>query len=116
MDQRLILNKIQVLLKSKGTNYFELSQRMGLSHQAVKRFFAKGQITFENLLKICQILDLSLSDFFYEVEQETMKVFKFLPEQELFLANNPNYLSYFYQIRAKKTPSQIRQLFKLLKK
>ena len=116
MDQKLILNKIQFLLKSKKITYSFLAKKMNLSHQTVKRFFSKGQVTFDNLLKVCTILEINLSDLFYEVEQENMKVFKFTDEQELFFANNPNYLAYFYQLRSKKTPYQIKQLFKISEK
>jgi DNA-binding Xre family transcriptional regulator len=113
MDQKLVLNKIQELLKVKGWTYLSLSKRIGLSHPALKRIFSKKQITFENLIRICEVLDFSLSDLFYEVEQENLKAFRFSDEQERFFAENPHYLSYFYQIRAKKTPAQIQRQFSL---
>jgi len=108
-----VLNKIQELLKVKGVTYLVLSKHLGLSHPALKRIFSKKQITFENLIKICEFLDISLSDLFYEVEQENLKAFRFTDDQEAFFAQNPNYLSYFYQIRAKKTTSQIQNQYSL---
>jgi DNA-binding Xre family transcriptional regulator len=116
MDQQLILKKIQEMLKVKGITYLALSEKMSLSHATIKRIFSKQQITFENLVKICDFLDISLSDLFYEVEQENLKAFRFTTEQELFFASHPNYLAYFYQIRAKKTPAQIRSQFSLSEK
>lgn len=113
MDQKLVLNKIQELLKARGVTYLVLAKYLELSHPALKRIFSKQQITFENLIKICAYLNVSLSDLFYEVEQENLKAFRFTTEQEDFFAEHPNYLSYFYQMRAKKTPAQIQALYVL---
>lgn len=116
MDQKVVLNKIQELLKERGITYLVLANYLGLSHAALKRIFSKQQITFENLIKICNYLNVSLSDLFYELEQENLKAFTFTPEQEIFFADHPNYLSYFYQMRAKKTPGQIQARFGLTDK
>jgi DNA-binding Xre family transcriptional regulator len=116
MDQKLVLNKIQLILKEKGITYLTLADRLKLSHVSLRRIFSKKQITFENLIQICNFLEISLSDLFHEVEQENLKLFRFTEEQELFFAENPNYLSYFYQLRSKKTPLQIKAEFSLSEK
>lgn len=116
MDQTLILKKLQERLKERQMTYSRLGEEMGLSLPAIKRIFSKQQITFENLIRICNLLGLSLSDLFHEVEQDTLKVFRFTEEQEFFFAAHPHYLAYFYQIRARKSPTEIRRKFLISEK
>jgi DNA-binding Xre family transcriptional regulator len=116
MKQQLLVEKIQTILKDRGLSYRDVALSLSLSIPSIKRIFSKKQITLENLLEICKLLDIAPSDLFFEAEQGRLKTFRFSKEQEHFFAAHPHYLAYFYQIRGKRTPAQIKSQFGLTDK
>ena len=57
-----IAAKHKQLRKMKGLGQQELAERSGVSYGSIKRFETTGQISFESLLKLAQILN-RLEDF-----------------------------------------------------
>jgi transcriptional regulator with XRE-family HTH domain len=116
MNQELAIEMIKSLAKDRLATQKDLAQALGLSVAAIKRIFSKKQITFDNIIGICHFFKIEVSEFFNLIEQQNKKEFIFSDEQENFLGENPCYLSYLYEIRCGKTPSQIRSQFKITEK
>lgn len=116
MNQELVIEMIKSLAKDRQATQKDLAKSLGLSVAAIKRIFSKKQITFDNIVGVCHFFKIEVSDFFNLIEQQNRNDFKFSEEQEKFLGENPSYLSYLYEIRCGKTPSQIRSQFKITEK
>lgn len=111
-----MIEMIKSLAQDRQATQKDLAQALGLSVPAIKRIFSKKQITFDNIIGICDFFKIEVSEFFNLIEQQNSKEFKFSDEQENFFGENPCYLSYLYEIRCGKTPTQIRNQFKITEK
>lgn len=60
--QEEIAHKLKLIRKDSGFSQSELAERSGVSLGSLKRFESSGQISFESLLKLAQILN-RLNDF-----------------------------------------------------
>lgn len=71
----LNLNKVQrAYIKSKGITQYRLAQKTGMSHNAMSDFFlGKKRASIETYSKICNALELTLSEFFAMGEQDNKK-------------------------------------------
>lgn len=116
MNQELVIEMIKSLAKDRKATQKDLAEALGLSVAAIKRIFSKKQITFDNIVGICQFFKIEVSEFFSMIENQNLKEFVFSAEQEKFLGDNPSYISYLYEIQSGKTPSQIRSQYKITEK
>lgn len=98
MESQVVINALKRVLKSKGLNYGDLAKELDISRDSIKRIFSQGTITLDRLVKICNILEIDFNDLnlLMDVEQES-KDYEFTLEQEIFLAENFSYVS-FYQL------------------
>ncbi len=89
MESQVVINILKRVLKSKGLNYGDLAQMLGISRDSVKRIFSQGTITLDRLIKICNHLEVDFHDLNLLMEiDHALKEFEFSTEQELFFAKN----------------------------
>lgn len=72
---RAIADKVRALRKKQHLNQQELAERSGVSFGSIKRFETSGQISFESLLKIANVLN-RLDDFdpVFEMKDDLSRV------------------------------------------
>ena len=58
-------NRLEELLRERGYNHYKLSQLMGVDQKSVDRIFQRDSYPkIETLIEICEVLDITLGDFF----------------------------------------------------
>ncbi|QDP00267.1 helix-turn-helix domain-containing protein [Thalassotalea sp. PS06] len=83
---------LKKLLKQQHLTYADIARRFSMSEANVKRFFSQQKLTMDRLEQLCQLLELSLSDFFLLVEQQEQKISQLTLEQEQELVDDPRLL------------------------
>lgn len=91
-----VLEKLDKLRRAKGLSVFKLTELSGLSENTIYNWYNKGCLpTIYALKSVCEVLDITLSEFFAETEAEHLSAqeeklvlsFRRLPERqkELYL-------------------------------
>jgi len=66
----LIVNTLKQELKRQNINYKTVAEALELSHASVRSLFSKKRFTLERLAKICELLQLEISDLVHEMEKQ----------------------------------------------
>ncbi|WP_413580899.1 helix-turn-helix domain-containing protein [Bdellovibrio sp. HCB288] len=104
-------------LKKRKMTYENLAQEMDVSVPTIKRWMGDHDLGLNDLFRICEILDLNLSDL-HALSANTKVAHgpaRLSDEQQKFLVKNMNYLAFFLQIHDGKTPKEIAEKYKLNK-
>lgn len=104
-------------LKKRKMTYEDLAAEMEVSVPTIKRWMGDHDLGLNDLFKICDILDLNLSDLhaLTATVSSNKTPNRLTDEQQKFLAKNMNYLAFFLQIHEGKTPQEIADRYKLTK-
>lgn len=89
-----ISNTIEVLkqlLKANGVNYSDLARALNLSQSSVKRLFSQKNFDLDRLEKICEVININLSDLFTMIKSPKA-VSQLTLEQERNLVSDPKLL------------------------
>lgn len=84
--------KIKEALKAKNMTQMALAEAVGVSNNAVTKWIKSGKVAKDNILKISSILEMPLTDFFTESDDELMHVYQILQNpklKQLLLAAEP---------------------------
>jgi DNA-binding Xre family transcriptional regulator len=87
-----LIEALKQVLKSRSITYAEISRRLGISEASIKRVFAKQSFTLERLDKICQLLDIEITDLAKMVEHESERVVQLTLHQEREIVSDPKLL------------------------
>lgn len=68
------LEKIKILSEKKKITLTDLSSKINMSYQNLNRCIRENKMQAQDLEKICNILDVPISYFFEQCEDETQKV------------------------------------------
>ena len=67
-----VLERIEQLRKEKGWTYYRLSYEAGLTQSTLTNMTARNTLpSVSTLMKICEALGISMSEFFSEPDQAT---------------------------------------------
>jgi DNA-binding Xre family transcriptional regulator len=80
------------VLKARGITYAKLAKALGLSEASVKRVFATRSFTLERLDRICDTLDIEITDLARMVLHESESPSQLTREQEKELVSDPKLL------------------------
>ena len=58
----IYFEQIKSILKNRGLTYRDVGKHLGLSEASVKRIFSHKNLDFDRLLKLCDLLDVTLED------------------------------------------------------
>ena len=83
-----ITTLIKGLLKQQNITYAALADELQMSEANVKRMFAKQALSLQRLERICEILQLSMSELFLLLERNKVLVSTLTHEQEQQLVND----------------------------
>lgn len=108
---------IKLVMKQQAKSYEDLAQQLDISLVSVKRIMSKEELNMSRFVEICNWLEISLSDLekIARYEQANQKNC-FTEKQEDFLAKNPQYLSFLFNLYTDETPEKIQKKFGLSKK
>ena len=108
---------IKLVMKQQGKSYEDLAQHLEISLVSVKRIMTKEELNMSRFVEICNWLEISLTDLekIARYEQSNQKI-RFTEKQEDFLAKNPEYLSFLFNLYTDETPEKIQKKFNLTKK
>jgi DNA-binding Xre family transcriptional regulator len=84
-----ILISLKQLLRAQGKTYADVAAYLQLSEASVKRLLSKGDLTLARLEKICQMLDMELTDFFRYQLSKTPLITYLTTEQEEVIVSDP---------------------------
>ncbi len=69
-------------LKANGTTYADIARHLGLSEASVKRLFSRKSFSLQRLDRICQMIDLEISDLVHLLEADAERLSSLTLEQE----------------------------------
>lgn len=115
--QESLKKSIKSLLKSKKKNYEELAVYLEVSVPTVKRILTKEELSLSRLLKICDYLEVSLSDLekLAKHNHQNTEIY-FTDKQDEFLAKNSHFLTFLLELYSRLSPQQIQKKYKLSSK
>ncbi|MCB1583294.1 MAG: helix-turn-helix transcriptional regulator [Marinicella sp.] len=87
-----VLQALKGLLKQHKINYYQVAVHLGLSESSVKRSFSQGQISLQRLVKICELMDLELTDLLQVVQNQTTELTQLSIKQEQLMVTDIKYL------------------------
>lgn len=103
-----IVESLKYQLHLRGLGYKDLARAWGLSESSVKRLMTSDQLSLEKIDKACELLQISVGDFFKQISfDKKSELYYLTPDQEQALANEPEVLHYFLLIEEGWMPSEI---------
>lgn len=67
----MIYNDLQIIAKSKGIMIKDLADRLGFTSNGLKRSIETGKFPIEKVMPLCQIVGITVGEFFGETPQVT---------------------------------------------
>ncbi len=77
-----LIKTLKKTLKAHGKTYADVSRQLGLSEASVKRLFSQENLSLERLDRICQMLDMEISDLVQLMTEQQHKLQQLTVEQE----------------------------------
>ncbi|MFO1324020.1 MAG: helix-turn-helix transcriptional regulator [Burkholderiales bacterium] len=87
-----LVDALKNVLKARGITYASLAKKLGLSEASVKRVFATRSFTLERLDRICEVLEIEITDLARMVLHEPHSPAQLTREQEKELVSDPKLL------------------------
>lgn len=107
-----VVDRLKVILRIKGVTYKTLAESLGMSEAAIKRAFSEQAFSLKRLDEICDVLQISVQEFFDLNDGEESLTRTLNDEQDLLLASDEKLLCFFYLITAKTSLSKIKQYYR----
>lgn len=108
-----IKSAIKDQLMKKDITYYEVAEYLQCSLPTVNRILGPEEIGLTRIIELCELIGISFSELGALVNDETVKRETFSPDQEAFLAKNPNFFAYFMKLQSGDTPKKISEDSKL---
>ena len=77
-----LIKTLKKALKAHGKTYADVSRQLGLSEASVKRLFSQENLSLERLDRICQMLDMEISDLVQLMTEQQHNLQQLTVEQE----------------------------------
>lgn len=84
------------MLRARGITYRELAQRLGVSEPTVKRDLSRGDFSLSRLDRICEALDITISDLLQNETRSSEYQTQLSDAQENALVSDPKLLLLTY--------------------
>jgi len=83
-----LINTLKKALKAQGKTYLDVADALNLSEPSIKRMFADEHITLKRLDRICEMLDLELSELILMMQDNSDLISQLTKEQEQDLVSD----------------------------
>lgn len=77
-----IIHLLKKTLRREGVTYFDIASHLNLSEASIKKMFAENKISLMRLGKICQLVNMDISDLILELGKEPKGLIALTYEQE----------------------------------
>ena len=88
-----LLETLKRALKARGRTYVDVAGALGLSEASVKRLFSREDFSLERLDKVCQMLEIEISDLVQQMNDEQNQLQQLTAEQEQQLVDDKTLLA-----------------------
>ena len=85
---RQIVETLKRELKAQGVNYRQVADKLGLSEASIKRLFSEQTFTLDRLARICELLNLEISDLVRQMEKNLQLIEQLKLQQETELVSD----------------------------
>ena len=85
---REIVTTLKKALKAAGKTYADVAVELGLSEASVKRLFAQQSFSLERLDRLCQMLDMEISDLVQLMNEQQQRLQQLTVAQEKELTDD----------------------------
>ena len=83
-----IIKTLKTLLRQRQVTYKQVADHLSMSEANIKRIFSTDNFSLDRLEQICQMINLSLSDFFQLIDKAQERLTELTVEQEKELIND----------------------------
>ncbi len=83
-----ILTTLKQALKSQSKTYADVARALDLSEASVKRLFAEQTFSLQRLEKVCQLLDMDITDLIQQMSENRKKMVRLTITQERDIAGD----------------------------
>lgn len=87
-----LLATVKRLLKASGLTYRDVANATNLSEASVKRLFSTGNVSLDRLVKLCAMLDMTLTELTQEAEASVPRLSRLDESQEAELVSDQKLL------------------------
>lgn len=106
MDDIFVIEHIKDLCKQRGWTYYKLAKESGIPHSSLNTMIKKQHIpSMNNLIKICKGFNITLSQFFTDMDSPTDEQTKILNIWNILDGHSKELaMAYMYGLAHKKIP------------
>ena len=83
-----LLDTLKKALKAHGKTYADVARQLDLTEASVKRIFSEKHLSLQRLDRICQMLDMEITDLVMMMSENTSRTTQLTQEQEQEIAND----------------------------
>lgn len=88
-----LITALKRALKAHGKTYADVAPALGLSEASVKRLFSREDLSLERLDRICQMLEMEISDLVRQMTEQQRQLRQLTVEQEQELVDDDTLLA-----------------------
>ena len=83
-----LINTLKKALKAQGKTYLDVADALNLSEPSIKRMFADEHVTLKRLDKICEMLNMEMSELILMMQENSNLISQLSHEQEQDLVSD----------------------------
>ncbi len=106
-----IILTLKKTLKANGIKYIDVAKYLHISESSIKRQFTQGDISLSRLEKICELINMDISDLLELVHLESMQVEQLTIAQERKIVSNTKLMLVTISVLNNLSFEQIFQLY-----
>ena len=106
-----IILTLKKTLKANGIKYIDVANYLHISESSIKRQFTQGDISLSRLEKICELINMDISDLLELVHLESMQVEQLTIAQERKIVSNTKLMLVTISVLNNLSFEQIYQLY-----
>jgi transcriptional regulator with XRE-family HTH domain len=102
-----MLQTLKAALRKKGMTYRQLGEHLNLSEAAVKKQFQSADISFNRIIEICEVLNISFNAMVEAARSNPIRELKLTETQQDYFLKNPESFLFFLKLSEAKGNSEI---------
>jgi DNA-binding Xre family transcriptional regulator len=110
-----IILTLKKTLKAKGVKYIDVADHLHMSESSIKRQFTQGDIALSRLEKICELINMEISDLLEIVQLQSMQVEQLSLQQERKIVSNTKLMLVTVSVLNNLTFDEIYQIYNIEK-
>ncbi len=114
-QSKQIILTLKKTLKAKGLKYSDVAKHLHMSESSIKRQFTQGDIALSRLEKICELVNLEISDLLEIVQLQCMQVEQLTVQQERKIVSDTKLMLVTVSVLNNLTFDEIYQIYDIEK-